>query len=153
MALRRGPEIESRREPVLEDRRREKDISYCIRFIDAGTTTIGTQAAVEYLCQQNSLEQLLLRLSVSNSGEVKPFEAVIRVKVVKGAHNCNISSGKIRAALQGGPIVIIGLGCPLRLSFLLLFCPCTQARLTGSIVLHLASKHDVAQPLLHTVKF
>ncbi len=50
----------------------------------AGTTTIGTQAAVEYLCQQNSLEQLLLRLSVSNSGEVKPFEAVIRVKVAKG---------------------------------------------------------------------
>jgi hypothetical protein len=50
----------------------------------AGTTTIGTQAAVEYLCQQNSLEQLLLRLSVSNSGDVKPFEAVIRVKVVKG---------------------------------------------------------------------
>jgi hypothetical protein len=72
VALRRGPEIESRREPVLEDRRREKNISYCIRFIDAGTTTIGTQAAVEYICQQNSLEQLLLRLSVSNSGEVKP---------------------------------------------------------------------------------
>lgn len=53
-------------------------------LILAGTTTIGTQAAVEFVCQQNSLEQLLLRLSVSNSGELKPFEAVIRVKVAKG---------------------------------------------------------------------
>jgi hypothetical protein len=53
-------------------------------LILAGTTTIGTQAAVEYVCQQNTLEQLLLRLSVSNSGELKPFEAVIRVKVAKG---------------------------------------------------------------------
>src|SRR6267378_3004385 len=34
-------------------------------LILAGATTIGTQAAVEYVCQQNSLEQLLLRLSVS----------------------------------------------------------------------------------------
>ena len=53
-------------------------------LILAGTTTIGTQAAVEYVCQQNSLQELLLRMSVSNSGELKPFEAVIRVKVVKG---------------------------------------------------------------------
>ena len=53
-------------------------------LILAGDTTIGTQAAVEYVCQQDSLEQLLLRLSVSNSGELKPFEAVIRVKVAKG---------------------------------------------------------------------
>lgn len=53
-------------------------------LILAGTTTIGTQAAVEYVCQQNSLEELLLRLSVSNSGELKPFEAVIRVKVARG---------------------------------------------------------------------
>jgi len=53
-------------------------------LILAGATTIGTQAAVEYVCQQDSLEQLLLRLSVSNSGELKPFESVIRVKVAKG---------------------------------------------------------------------
>ena len=53
-------------------------------LILAGTTTIGTQSAVEYVCQQNSLEELLLRLSVSNSGELKPFEAVIRVKVARG---------------------------------------------------------------------
>ncbi len=53
-------------------------------LILAGATTIGTQAAVEYVCQQDSVEQLLLRLSVSNSGELKPFEAVIRVKVARG---------------------------------------------------------------------
>ena len=53
-------------------------------LILAGTTTIGTQAAVEYVCQQKSLEELLLRLSVSNSGELKSFEAVIRVKVARG---------------------------------------------------------------------
>jgi len=53
-------------------------------LILAGTTTIGTQAAVEYVCQHDSLEELLLRLSASTSGELKPFEAVIRVKVVRG---------------------------------------------------------------------
>ena len=67
-------------------------------LILAGATTIGTQAAVEYVCQQNSLEQLLLRLSVSNSGELKPFEAVIRVKVAKG-----VPVGSELVALRRGP--------------------------------------------------
>jgi len=53
-------------------------------LILAGTTTIGTQAAAEYVCRQDSLEQLLLRLSVSENGEIKPFEAVLRVKVARG---------------------------------------------------------------------
>jgi hypothetical protein len=53
-------------------------------LILAGTTTIGTQAAVEYACQQNSLEELLPRLQVSETGELKPFEAVLRVKVTRG---------------------------------------------------------------------
>jgi len=53
-------------------------------LILAGTTTIGTQAAAEYVCRQDSLEQLLLRLSVSENGEMKPFEAVLHVKVVRG---------------------------------------------------------------------
>ncbi len=53
-------------------------------LILAGTTTIGTQAAVEYVCQPDDLEQLLLRLAVSDSGELKPFEAVIHVKVTRG---------------------------------------------------------------------
>lgn len=67
-------------------------------LILAGTTTIGTQAAVEYVCQQNSLEELLLRLSVSNSGELKPFETVIRVKVAKG-----VPVGSELVALRKGP--------------------------------------------------
>lgn len=53
-------------------------------LILAGTTTIGTQGAVEYVCQQNSLEDLLRHLAVTSSGELKPFEAVIRVKVARG---------------------------------------------------------------------
>jgi hypothetical protein len=53
-------------------------------LILAGTTTIGTQGAVEYVCQQNSLVDLLRHLSVTNPGELKPFEAVIRVKVARG---------------------------------------------------------------------
>jgi hypothetical protein len=53
-------------------------------LILAGNTTIGTQAAVEYVCRQSSVEELLLRLSVSQNGELRPFEAVIRVKVARG---------------------------------------------------------------------
>jgi hypothetical protein len=53
-------------------------------LILAGTTTLGTQAAVEYVCRQSSVEELLLRLPVSQAGQLKPFEAVIRVKVTRG---------------------------------------------------------------------
>jgi hypothetical protein len=53
-------------------------------LILAGTTTIGTQAAVEFVCQANSLQQLLPRLKVSPGGELQPFEAVLRVKVTRG---------------------------------------------------------------------
>ena len=53
-------------------------------LILAGTTTIGTQAAAEYVSRQDSLEQLLLRLTVSENGAIKPFEVVLRVKVVRG---------------------------------------------------------------------
>jgi hypothetical protein len=67
-------------------------------LILAGTTTIGTQAAVEYVCQQNSLQELLSRLSVSNSGELKQFETVIHVKVAKG-----VPVGSELVALRKGP--------------------------------------------------
>lgn len=53
-------------------------------LILAGTTTIGTQAAAEFVCRQDSLEHLLLRLSVSTNGEMKSFEAVLHVKVARG---------------------------------------------------------------------
>jgi hypothetical protein len=53
-------------------------------MILAGTTTFGTQGAVDYVCRENSVEELLHRLAVSNAGELKPFEAVVRVKVTRG---------------------------------------------------------------------
>jgi len=53
-------------------------------MILAGTTTFGTQGAVEYACRPGSVEELLLRLSVSKDGEAKPFEALLRVKVTRG---------------------------------------------------------------------
>jgi len=53
-------------------------------MILAGTTTFGTQGAVEYVCRENSVEELLLRLAVSKTGELKPFEALLRVKVTRG---------------------------------------------------------------------
>ncbi len=49
----------------------------------AGTTTLGTQAAAEYVSRQDSLEQLLTQLKVSN-GEVKPFEALLRIRIARG---------------------------------------------------------------------
>jgi hypothetical protein len=53
-------------------------------LIIAGTTTFGTQGAAEYVCRPDSVGELLLRLSVSDAGELKPFEALLRVKVTKG---------------------------------------------------------------------
>lgn len=53
-------------------------------LILAGTTTMGTQAAVESVCRESSLEQLLLRLAVTRSGELGPFEAMLHVKVARG---------------------------------------------------------------------
>jgi len=53
-------------------------------MIIAGTTTFGTQGAVEYVCREQSVQELLLRLSVSDTGEIKPFEALLHVKIAKG---------------------------------------------------------------------
>jgi hypothetical protein len=53
-------------------------------MILAGTTTIGTQAAVEYVCAKDSVEELLRRLAVPAGAELKPFEALLRVKITRG---------------------------------------------------------------------
>ncbi|HXT27093.1 MAG TPA: hypothetical protein VN749_19925 [Candidatus Eisenbacteria bacterium] len=53
-------------------------------LILAGTTTIGTQAAVEYVTRENYLNELLTKMNVTRPAELKPFEAVIQVKVAKG---------------------------------------------------------------------
>jgi hypothetical protein len=53
-------------------------------MILAGTTTFGTQGAVEYVSRQDTLHTLLSRLSVSKPGDLKPFEALLRVKITRG---------------------------------------------------------------------
>ncbi len=53
-------------------------------LILAGTTTVGTQAAAEYVCRVDSLGELLQRLGVSRAADMKPFEALLRVKVTHG---------------------------------------------------------------------
>jgi hypothetical protein len=53
-------------------------------LILAGTTTIGTQAAVEYVTRENYLNELLTKMNIGKPSELKPFEAVIQVKVAKG---------------------------------------------------------------------
>jgi hypothetical protein len=62
---------------------RERNPSQSVMIL-AGTTTIGTQAAVEYICSPQSLEDLLHRLGVTMTADLKPFEAVLRVKVTRG---------------------------------------------------------------------
>ena len=53
-------------------------------LILAGTTTFGTQAAAEYVCREDSLAQLLSSLGVSKPEDLKPFEALLHVKVAHG---------------------------------------------------------------------
>jgi len=53
-------------------------------LILAGTTTIGTQAAVEYVTRESYLGELLTKMNVTQPSELKPFEAVIQVKVARG---------------------------------------------------------------------
>jgi len=59
------------------------DPSHSVMIL-AGTTTFGTQGAVEYVCSQDSLRNLLSRLVRSNTGELQPFEALLHVKVTRG---------------------------------------------------------------------
>jgi len=62
----------------------------------AGVTTMGTQAAVEYVCSATGVEQLL-KTARNARGEVLPFEAVIRVAV---SHGVPVSSQLVAAHLR-----------------------------------------------------
>ena len=53
-------------------------------IILAGTTTFGTQGAVEFVSRQNSVGELLSRLLVKKAGDLRPFEALLRVKIARG---------------------------------------------------------------------
>lgn len=52
-------------------------------MILAGTTTFGTQGAVEFVSSPESVAKLLPKIPGSAS-EMKPFEALLRVKVARG---------------------------------------------------------------------
>jgi len=75
-------------EPLTEDYAivalvRGIDVSHT-ELILAGTTTIGTQAAVEFVTDPNRLQMLLNQLGAKKREEITPFESVIRIKVSKG---------------------------------------------------------------------
>jgi hypothetical protein len=53
-------------------------------MILAGTTTIGTQAAVESVCRERDLQELVARIGVPRGGRVPPFEAVLHIDVKGG---------------------------------------------------------------------
>ena len=53
-------------------------------MILAGTTTFGTQGAVEFVSRQDSVEHLLAKLPGAKKGQVDPFEALVRVKITRG---------------------------------------------------------------------
>lgn len=53
-------------------------------LILAGTTTLGTQSAIEFVTSEESLQTLLSRLSVSKPEDLKPFEALLHVKIARG---------------------------------------------------------------------
>ena len=55
-------------------------------MILAGTTTFGTQGAVEFVCRQDSVEKLLRAIPGvgGDRGTIKPFEALVRVKTARG---------------------------------------------------------------------
>jgi hypothetical protein len=50
----------------------------------AGITTLGTQAAVEFVCRNMSLVGILSRLNGGGSGKLGSFAAVLRVKINDG---------------------------------------------------------------------
>ena len=53
-------------------------------LILAGNTTFGTQAAVEYVCREDSIEELLQRLKIAKASDLKPFEALLHVRIIHG---------------------------------------------------------------------
>lgn len=53
-------------------------------LILAGTTTLGTQAATEYVCHPDTLQNLLNRLHFSDPANPVAFEAVIKAQISGG---------------------------------------------------------------------
>ena len=53
-------------------------------MILAGTTTFGTQGVVEFVCRPDSVDKLLHAIPSSGAGPIRPFEALVRVKIARG---------------------------------------------------------------------
>jgi hypothetical protein len=53
-------------------------------LILAGLTTLGTQAAAEFVCRPRRVEELLAALGAQPKGPIPAFEALLRVKVSGG---------------------------------------------------------------------
>lgn len=53
-------------------------------MILAGSTTFGTQGVVEFVCRQESVERLTREIVGSSAAPIKPFEALVRVKIARG---------------------------------------------------------------------
>jgi len=52
-------------------------------MILAGTTTFGTQGAVEFVCRPDSVQKLMHEIPGSTTA-MKPFEALVRIKIARG---------------------------------------------------------------------
>jgi hypothetical protein len=53
-------------------------------MILAGTTTFGTQGGVEFACRPDTVEKLLHEVRGSGAESIRPFEALVRVKIARG---------------------------------------------------------------------
>jgi len=53
-------------------------------MILAGTTTFGTQGGVEFVCRPETVEKLLREIPGSGTEPIRPFEALVRVKIARG---------------------------------------------------------------------
>jgi hypothetical protein len=53
-------------------------------MILAGTTTFGTQGGVEFACRPDTVEKLLHQIPGAGPESIRPFEALVRVKIARG---------------------------------------------------------------------
>lgn len=50
----------------------------------AGTGTLGTQAAAEFVCTAGGISEILARMGLPGASRVPPFEAIVYVQVNGG---------------------------------------------------------------------
>jgi len=75
-------------DPVVNDYaivalKRGLDPSHWTLFLE-GTSTEASQAAVDFVCSEDSVAALLDRLHIANGAHLKAFEGLLRIKVANG---------------------------------------------------------------------